>query len=171
VGYAAADANVAHGAGLRALVTKRATRWATTLYHYEEFWRETGHTPRENTRNVATLPDDERHQGEWARYQRRFAEKLCRYQTIRLDLSPTFKWDPHEHLRQTNFAACVRHVQALGRLPYLKGADKVEFALARWFGRQVRQLQTGTQPAGRAAQLVRLVALQSRPSRGNYSDA
>ncbi|WP_134562286.1 helicase associated domain-containing protein [Cryobacterium glucosi] len=109
---------------------------------------------------MATLPDDERHQGEWARYQRRFEEKLCLYQTIRLDISPAFEWDPHEHAWQTNFAACIQHVQTYGKLPHLNGADKVEFALARWLGRQLRQQQRGAQPAGRAAQLATLLTLQ-----------
>ena len=43
-------------------------------------------------------------------------------------------------------------------------ADKVEFALARWLGRQLRQLQVGTQSESRAAQLAVLMALQNTGS-------
>ena len=41
---------------------------------------------------------------------------------------------------------------------------QVEFALARGLGRQLRQLQMGTQSESRAAQLAVLTALQNRGS-------
>ena len=43
-------------------------------------------------------------------------------------------------------------------------ADKVELALARWLGRQLRHLQMGTQSESRAAQLAVLMALQNTGS-------
>ena len=36
--------------------------------------------------------------------------------------------------------------------------DPVEFALARWLGRQLRQLQRGTQPSTRAVRLAAFLA-------------
>ena len=98
--------------------------------------------------------------GEWARYQRRFDEKLCRYQVIRLDVSPAFVWDPQEHLWQQNFAACVAHFRMTGRMPFLNGSDQSEFACARWLGRQLRQMQTGSLQASRATQIAELLALR-----------
>jgi hypothetical protein len=123
---------------------RRAMNWILALQRYEQFWRVHGRTARENTRNRLDLPAVERRLGEWARYQRRFDDKLCSYQRIRLDLSPAFEWDPHESVWRERRDDCVRHVRATGRLPYLNQADPVEFALARWMGRQSRRLQNGT---------------------------
>ncbi|WP_104170010.1 hypothetical protein [Cryobacterium sp. M23] len=162
--YAEADKNSAHRDASRPTTAKRPANWVSALYGYEDYWRENGRTPRERTRNLATPPAEERRRGEWARYQRRFEDKLCRYQLLRLDVSPAFKWDPHDQAWQENFDACVQHVDLTGKLPYLNGADKVEFALARWLGRQLRQLQMGTQPESRAAQLTVLMALQNTGS-------
>jgi hypothetical protein len=159
--YAQSDEEVAKGGdpstGAR---TKRAANWATALRRYEDFWTERGHSPREHTRNRATLPDEERRMGEWARYQRRFEENLCRYQIIRLDVSPAFKWDPHDHVWQENLNACIHHFRSTGRLPYLNGSDLLEFALARWLGRQLRQLQMGTLEQCRDVRLTALLDMR-----------
>ena len=134
--------------------SRRARKWVKKLHSYEEFWRVEGWSPRENTRDLSTLPSAERRLGQWGRYQRRFEENLCRYQEIRLDVSPAFRWDPHEEAWQARLDACIRHRQITGRLPYLKSNDPVEFALARWLGRQLRQLQRGTQLPIRAVPLA-----------------
>ncbi|TFB67988.1 hypothetical protein [Cryobacterium sp. Hz9] len=159
--YAAADKNRAYRDAPQPANTRRPVNWISALYGYEEFWRENGRSPRENTRNLATLPAEERRKGGWAGYQRKFEERLCRYQIIRLDLSPAFDWDPQEQVWQRNFAAYLQHLQLTGNPPYLNGADPYEFALARWFNRQLRQLQIGAQPKGRADQLAILLALRS----------
>ena len=158
--YAAADKNRAYRASPQPANTRRPANWISALYSYEEFWRENGRTPRENTRDLATLPAEERRKGGWAGYQRKFEEKLCRYQIIRLDLSPAFEWDPQEHVWQKNYAAYLHHLHLTGNPPYLNGADPAEFALGRWFNRQLRQLQIGAQPKSRADQLAVLLALR-----------
>lgn len=144
------------------LRSSRAMNWVRALGAYEDFWRETGRTPRENTRNRASLPAAERRLGEWARYQRRFEDGLSRYQEIRLDISPAFAWDPHHQSWQQNFDSCTRHVSETGQLPYLNAADPSEFALARWLGRQLRQLQTGTLLPDRADKLPELLTMKNR---------
>jgi hypothetical protein len=157
--YAEADRLAANGDLAGRGANKRASNWVTALTRYEGFWRESGRTPRENTRNRASLPAAERRLGEWSRYQRRFEDNLCRYQKIRLDISPAFSWDPLEHEWQLSLGKCIRHVQEMGRLPYLNAADPAEFALARWLGRQLRQLQAGTLPESRTAHLAALLRL------------
>ena len=158
--YAEADRSRAEGSNDWGRTGRRAAQWVDALHAYEDFADARGRAPRENTRNRSELPAAERRMGEWARYQRRFDEKLCRYQVIRLDLSPAFAWDPHEHLWQQNFAACVAHFRMTRRMPYLNGSDQSEFALARWLGRQLRQMQTGSLPASRATQIAELLALR-----------
>ena len=153
--YAQADEAVADGGALVSSTrAKRAQNWAMALRRYEDFWAESGHAAREHTRNGATLPAAERRMGEWARYQRRFDENLCRYQVIRLDVSPAFIWDPHDHVWQQKLDACVDLARTSRRLPYLNGSDPLEFSLARWLGRQLRQLQMGTLEPVRAARLA-----------------
>ena len=132
---------------------KRARNWAETIHRHEDFWRLHGRSPRENTRNRSALPSSERHAGEWARRQRRYERNLTRYQAIRLDISPSFRWDPHEEAWQSRLDECIQHRIATGRIPYLNLADAAEFGLARWLGRQMRLLQYGSQPASRAARL------------------
>ena len=139
--------------------SKRAANWAAALHRYEDFARTRGRNPRENTRDRASLPGDERRLGEWARYQRRFPETLTSYQRIRLDVSPAFDWDPHERVRQVQLAACLLHLRDHGRLPHLNGSERAEFTLARWLGRQLRQLQTGTLRKDRAILLTHLLDL------------
>ncbi|WBM79840.1 hypothetical protein KIV56_16980 [Cryobacterium breve] len=158
--YATADGDVASGREpRRGGSSKRADNWAAALHRYEEFARAHGHTPRENTRDRASLPGVERRLGEWARYQRRYADTLTGFQKIRLDVSPAFDWDPLDGLWEARIADCVRHVQDKGRLPYLNGTDRGEFALARWLGRQLRQLQMGTLRTDRAVRLTELLSL------------
>ena len=127
--------------------------WAEALHRHEDFWRLHGRSPRENTRNRSALPSSERNAGEWARRQRRYESNLTRYQAIRLEISPSFRWDPHEEAWQSRLDECIQHRIATGRVPYLNLADAAEFGLARWLGRQMRLLQHGAQPATRAARL------------------
>ncbi|MCY7403985.1 MAG: hypothetical protein LH475_05040 [Cryobacterium sp.] len=132
---------------------KRARNWAEALHRHEGFWRTHGRSPRENTRNRSSLPPSERHAGEWARRQRRYEQNLTRYQVIRLDISPSFRWDPHEAAWQSRLVECIQHRIATGRIPYLNVVDAAEFSLARWLGRQMRLLQYGAHPAARAERL------------------
>ena len=67
--------------------------------------------------------------------------------------------DPREHLWRENFTACVVHFRMTQRLSYLNGSDKAEFTLARWLGRQLCQMQTGTLPPNRSDQIAVLLAL------------
>ena len=152
--YWAADHALSSGAEApEPLPGKRATNWAEALRRHEDFWRTHGRSPRENTRNRSALPSSERHAGEWARRQRRYEQNLTRYQLIRLDISPSFRWDPHEEAWQSRLDACIHHRMAAGRIPYLNLADAAEFGLARWLRRQMRLLQYGAQPASRANRL------------------
>lgn len=144
---------------------RRALNWITSLHEYEEHWRRVGRTPRENTRARATLSDDERNLGEWARYQRRFEEQLNTYQRCRLDVSPAFEWDPLETLWHAQFAAVVQFVDAHGQLPRLHAGDRVEFVLARWLGRQLRRLQMGLLDQNRADAIHRLLRSGRSPRR------
>jgi len=131
----------------------RALRWIRALHRHEQFWRDHGHSPREKTRNMDALPDSERVMGEWARYQRRTKTQLSTYQLIRLDISPSFQWDPQHSTWISNLQACERHRRATGSLPRLNSKDPEEFALARWLGRQFLALRMGTLPRQRADQL------------------
>jgi len=135
----------------------RADRWVENLHRYERWWLVHGRTPREKTRNAATLPVDERHLGEWARYQRRFEANLSRYQVHRLDVSSAFEWDPQEAAWEHNQQGCVRHARETGALPRLNPDDRTEFLLARWLSRQLRQLQTRTLREARAVRLQELL--------------
>jgi hypothetical protein len=143
--------------GLQLKEGRRAANWVNTLHRHEQFWRDHERSPREKTRNLATLPDVERRLGEWGRYQRRTRKLLVHYQLIRLDVSPSFSWDPQESAWIANFDACARHKRMNGSLPHLNSTDRDEFVLARWLGRQLRQLQSGTMPEGRAAILRSLL--------------
>lgn len=110
----------------------------------------------------ATLTDEERNLGEWARYQRRFEDRLNAYQRARLDVSPAFDWDPLEHIWNERFAACVAFFEKTGTLPRLNAADTAEFTLARWLGRQLHRLKTGRLEQKRADALHRLLRLRKR---------
>ena len=136
---------------------KRAERWVTALHRYEQFWRSGGRRPRENTRAQATLPATERRMGEWARYQRRFENKLNAHQRARLDVSPAFTWHPWGTTWQANLAACLDFIERTGRPPRLSHSDDHEFALARWLGRQLHRLQRGQLPSDRVAALNALL--------------
>jgi hypothetical protein len=148
----AGDAEVSTRAG-----NKRPHNWVAALRRYELFRMQHLRNPREKTRNAATLPDEERRLGEWARYQRRFDDNLCRYQLLRLDVSPAFAWDPQEESWQRNLLACARHRRVTGVLPRLNSADPLELSLARWLNRQLRRQQTGTLPPSRAKRLDALL--------------
>lgn len=141
---------------------RRASNWVGSLHRYEDFWRQAGRTPRENTRSKATLSSGERNLGEWARYQRRFEEELNAYQRARLDVSPAFDWDPLEHIWRQKFADCVHFFERTGALPRLNAVDRVEFTLARWLGRQLQRLKVGKLEGERADALHRLLRLRRR---------
>lgn len=128
----------------------RAAEWVRSLHRYELFWRERGRAPREKTSARATLDADERHLGEWARYQRRHQHRLNSYQRARLEVSPAFEWDPREAEWRRTFDAIRNHACTYGELPRLNRDDPTEFALARWLGRQLRLLQRGALTDSRA---------------------
>lgn len=140
---------------------RRAVNWVLALHRYEGHWRTNADRPRENTRDRASLPAAERRMGEWARYQRRFAERLCQYQMMRLEVSPAFVWDPHEADWQATLEKCTDHARRTGHLPHLAGDDPREFALARWLGRQLRQMQEGALPESRVSRVSALLLLKS----------
>lgn len=136
---------------------RRALNWITSLHAYEEHWWRVGRMPRENTRARTTLPDDERHLGEWARYQRRFEGGLNAYQRARLDVSPAFEWDLLERAWNQRLDECATFLSTAGRLPRLRAAEPSEFVLARWLGRQLLRLQCGRLETKRAVELHRLL--------------
>jgi hypothetical protein len=136
---------------------RRAANWIGTLHRHEQFWRARERSPREKTRNAATLPDEERWLGEWSRYQRR-TTRLVRYQVIRLDVSPSFSWDPQQSAWIANYEACSRHKRMNGSLPRLTSADRDQFVLARWLDRQLGQLRAGALPHRRARLLRELLS-------------
>lgn len=140
-------------------VPARQHRWITQLHVYEQFWSENGRTARENTRDRSSLPAEERRLGEWARYQRRKRADLCIYQTIRLDVSPAFEWDPQTAAWNSNYSACRRHLVATGALPILDATDPDQFALARWLGRQLDLRRRHLLPPPRAAHVDSLMDL------------
>ena len=137
--------------------SRRALAWAQRLCGYEDFCREAGRTPRENTRNRASLPAEERRLAEWARYQRRFDSHLSDFQRVRLDLSPAFEWDPVGSAWARRFSECRIQINELHRLPYLNSADRQEFGLARWLNRQLRRQLTGTLSPHQSAALAELI--------------
>ena len=94
---------------------------------------------------------------EWARYQRRLEYELCRFQKIRLDVSPSFEWDPQQAAWDARSLSCIRHVSTTGQLPHLNVTDPAEFANARWLGRQLRHLEVGTLLPDRADRLKELL--------------
>lgn len=138
-------------------VSTRSIKWIANLHRHEQFWRGHGRSPRERTRDLSTLPAFERRLGEWARYQRRTEERLCAFQVIRLDVSPSFRWDPQETRWTHSWEACARHLRKTGSLPRLNSVDAAEFALARWLGRQLRLRRIGMLLPERADRLDRMV--------------
>ena len=154
--YESAEERLTRRSG--APVPARQQRWILQLHEYEAFWRSTGRSPRENTRDRRSLPAAERRLGEWGRYQRRFRTELSLYQRIRLDVSPAFEWDPQEAGWQRNLIACSAHLQKTGLLPTLDSSDPAQFALARWLARQLHLLQTGVIAPNRAAGIALLLA-------------
>jgi hypothetical protein len=147
--------------------TSRAMNWAQALEAYEMFWRTSRprRAPRENSRNRSSLSRAEGKLGEWARYQRRFQDRLSEFQTIRLTVSPAFQGDPVEAAWMTHLEQCRLHYVTRRRLPLLNGDNAEEFALARWLNRQLRQMQMGTQPPTRAALLAELLNPPTSPGK------
>ena len=139
--------------------TSLAMNWARSLDAYETFWRTSlpRHAPRENTRISSSLSQAERNGGEWARYQRRFHNRLSEFQKIRLNLSPAFQWDPVEAAWMVHLDECRLHYAAVQRLPFLNGSDPVELHLARWLNYQLRQKRSGQLAPARAAALERFL--------------
>jgi len=158
--YEAAEEKTTRDSG--APVPARQFRWIRRLHAYEKFWAEDGRSARENTRNRATLPADERRLGEWARYQRRFEAELSEYQRLRLDVSPAFDWDPQEASWRKNMTACLSFLDRTGSLPRLDPTNRDQFALARWLARQFRLFQTGALPTVREEAIARLVSTAQR---------
>ena len=146
---------------------RRSANWAQALNKYETFWRngDPHRSARENTRNRSALPKEERNLAEWARYQRRFQERLSTFQLVRLDMSPAFEWDPIDAAWQSHLRECHEFVAATTRLPVLNSADRNEYLLARWLNRQTRQQLHGRLTSSRATALTVLIrgALDSRP--------
>ena len=122
----------------------RHRTWVEKLHGYEKFADRESRNPRENTRDRASLLPMERRMGEWARYQRQRRSNLCRFQVLRLDASPAFRWHPHEDAWNAQCDAFIRHVQRHGQPPFLNAADQNEFTLARWLHRQLQKLKDGT---------------------------
>lgn len=141
----------------KVVAQRRAANWINSLHAYEDYWRHHGRAPRENTRARSTLSDEERHLGEWARYQRRFEGGLNGYQRARLDVSPAFEWDPLNRAWNERFEECEQFVTAHRTLPRLHAADRTEFLLARWLGRQLLRLRSGRLEGARAYQLHQLL--------------
>ncbi|MFP7834660.1 helicase associated domain-containing protein [Marisediminicola sp. LYQ134] len=137
---------------------RRPLNWAKALLAYEAWALERGVTPRENSRLRSTVPQDERHLGEWARYQRRHETNLTPFQRARLDASPVFAWDLLEDAWWRQSDEVVKFVMERGRLPALRQADQAEFALARWLNRQLGSLRRGTLPSSRARRLEEVIA-------------
>lgn len=157
--FARVDNSYAAGEPVPDSAPRRTVNWVIALHRYEQFWRDTGSTPRENTRDRSALPAFERRMGEWARYQRRFEDTRNGFQRARLDVSPAFQWDPLEHQWSALLEATIKHVVRTGRLPYLNGQDRSEFILARWLGRQLRLRKAGLLPSDRSTRLDEVIAL------------
>lgn len=156
--YEETDAAIAaRRAEILRVVSRRPTRWVNALHRYEEFWRLSGRAPRENSSTRSSIPGEERRLGEWARYQRRAEASLSGYQRVRLDVSPAFEWDPLESRWLAKIALCAIHLQHTARLPFLNPDDSVEFALARWLGRQLRELRSDTLPISRVGPISLLL--------------
>jgi len=153
--YEAAEEKITRDSG--APVPARQQRWILRLHAYERFWIGHGRSARENTRNRATLPVDERRLGEWARYQRRFEPELSGYQRLRLDVSPAFDWDPQQASWQRNMTACQSFLAQTGSLPRLDSNDRDQFAAARWLARQLRLVQSGGISTARQATIGKLL--------------
>lgn len=148
---------LARAARSSSTISKRAINWTSKLYRYELFTAENGRTPRENTRNRASLPADERRLGEWAGYQRRMQDRLNKFQWIRLDLSTAFEWEPHDTHWQVRSAEYRAHLDSTGRQPFFNSEDPREFRLARWVARQLYLLRSGNLGAERAIQFETLI--------------
>lgn len=151
--YAAMKAMLTDGG----TVPARPLAWARSILRYEQFTTAQDRTPRQKIRRDASSSDSERHLGEWARYQRRSIDRLNAYQRARLDVSPAFAWDVQASAWERSFRACVAHRVRTGELPHLDHTDPKEFALARWLGRQLRELQQGRLEQWRAQQLTELL--------------
>jgi hypothetical protein len=140
-------------------ISKRAINWTNKLYRYELFATEFDRTPREHTRNRATLPPDERRLGEWAAYQRRTQDRLARFQWIRLDLSTAFEWDPNDSKWQVRLREYRAHLESTGRQPLHNTDDPTEFRLARWLARQLHLLRLASLHPDRAIQIESLIRI------------
>ena len=129
---------------------KLAYRWARELLAFENFVTEHGRTPRESA-YAGTIPRFERRLAGWARYQRRFPGRLSRFQFLRLEVSPAFRWDPQEATWFDTLVECNQFLVGAGSLPRLHQANPTEKRLARWLNRQLRYQRSGTLPPTRAA--------------------
>ncbi|WP_111720319.1 hypothetical protein [Homoserinimonas sp. OAct 916] len=139
-----------------------AAQWAAQLFLYELFWRTHGRRPRERTSSKKGVPTEERRLANWARYQKPLKEDLTEFRRIRLDISPAFAWEPSERNWADKLEACIRHVQNTRQLPRLNPDDPEEWALARWFKRELKKLKEGTLPRERVVPLAALIALEAK---------
>ena len=149
----------------------RPSRWVEVLLASEAHVRETGRKPRENTRNIASLPASEQRLAEWARRQREQWERLTPYQQARLEVSPAFSLDRQQERWDAQVRACFQFVaRHNGRLPALSRVNPVEYGLARWWRLQVTLMSASRLPHRRAASIEELLAtarlVSSRNRRG-----
>ena len=152
-------------------IAARPSRWVRVLLASEAHIRDTGQKPRENTRNMASLPASERRLAEWARRQREEWVRLTPYQRARLEVSPAFSLDRQQQRWDAQVRACFHFVVSHdGRLPALSRVNPVEYGLARWWRLQVTLMSTSRLPSSRAAAIEELLAtarlVSSRNLRG-----
>jgi hypothetical protein len=133
-------------------------KWAGKMADYEEFWRQKGKAPRQKGGEATPVPKAERRLGRWARYQRRFEGRLCRFQLARLDVSPVFVWDPRQQQWDKRLKELTNFVEKRKSLPRLTYLDEEQLKLARWLGRQLAALRDGTMPEKRRGPFTELLA-------------
>lgn len=138
----------------------RELKWVRNLWAYELFFQQHGRAPRERTRQMITLPPDERRLGEWASRQRRHRGGLDRYQEARLTASRAFQWDM-QSTRWLEQAAVVWNVVTVRRrFPRTSSTSQWEAAAARWWARQLRAALSQQLTSDRA-ELVHLIEIEA----------
>jgi hypothetical protein len=133
-------------------------KWAGKMADYEEFWRQTEKAPRQKGGKATPVPEAELRLGTWARDQRRFEGRLCRFQLARLDVSPAFVWDPRQKQWDKNLEAISDFVEKRKNLPRLISQDQDQLKLARWLGRQLAALRENTMLDNRRGPFIELLA-------------
>ncbi|MCY7286945.1 MAG: helicase associated domain-containing protein [Cryobacterium sp.] len=131
------------------------TDWVDSLLKFEVFAHREGRLPRENNRLARDeISETERTLTGWSRYQRRPAARAahCRYQALRLESIPGFRWDPLEQQWRDMCDAYFRFV-ALHGAPALRRPEPHERSLAGWAARQRRAHALGNLSPARVAEL------------------